>query len=144
MDKKELFQKYIDSEISDEERLAVEQLLQTDPEAAIMYESLSSDRMEVLNTMEQLNPDHIPLPLQNFQIKQTKRNLWRIAALILLLIGISAILWVSREDPEKIGGTENIAEIIDEEIIKNNLDYYISPNRCWNNRELVWTINKIK
>lgn len=144
MDNKELFQKYLDNELSVKEKLEVEDLLKSNPEENSIFQSMKTDQEKILETLDLLNPLDIVVPSKFAPPKQSQKIMWRIAAAIVILIGISAVLWLSNRTPNSYMEENVIAEKVTEETISNELDYYISPNRCWRNRELVWTFLQTK
>ena len=144
MDNKELFQKYLDNELSVKKKLEVEDLLKSNPEENSIFQSMKADQEKILETLDLLNPLDIEIPSKFSPPKQSRKIMWRIAAAIVILIGISAVLWLSNRNTRSLLEENVIAEEVSEETISNELDYYISPNRCWKNRELVWTFIETK
>jgi hypothetical protein len=144
MDKEELFQSYLDNELAEEENQAVEELLKTNPEVNKLFQEMKTNRATILETLDLLNPTTVEIPSKIIHTKKSYKVFWRIAAMIIILIGISAVLWLSNRNLEGFKADDVIAEEASGEIISNELDYYISPNRCWVNRELVWTIIETK
>lgn len=150
MTKEELFLKYIDDQLTKEEKSEVEALLLNDEASQQLFEKIKETRAEVLHSLEFLNPDEtVIIPPFDLSTVQSAKpitfqfKIWHYAAMIALLLGIYFIMkqsWVKTEQP--------IVEVIPEEIkesktIYKELDCYISPNRCWNQRQLVWTIIEI-
>lgn len=141
--------KYLDNELSKEERVAFEEKLQREPELKSKLDEVQAKRREALNAIGILNPSE-PVEIPDFKSLQTagkKQNLfvlhrWRIAAAILILAAASiALFFLNGEKPEKAMTAENAGLHQTEEDTRcNELDVYISPNRCWNKRELVWTM----
>lgn len=146
MNKQELLQKYIDGELPEADARAVESMIQTDPEAKTLLEDLQLKRNKIVKALEQLNPDRIPAHDLTFQLKR-KRKLqlnWKLVAGLLILLGVAAILWSILNSNGKSSKEKNLTEVANAEIKCSEIDYYISPNRCWNRRELVFTFQKIK
>lgn len=141
---KELFQKYLDNELSDKEKLEVEDLLKTNPEANRLFLSMKVSHAKILETLDRLNPKRIDIPPKFTQPKQSSKIFWRIAAAIIILIGISAVLWFSTRNTKSLLDENVVVEEASDEILSDELEYYISPNRCWRNRELVWTFLQTK
>ena len=56
MDKIELFQQYLDNELSSERRDEVENLIRTDPEAHELFEKLRHQKRDLLMILEEMNP----------------------------------------------------------------------------------------
>lgn len=146
MNKLELLQKYIDGELPDTEREALESIIEADLETKILMEDLQTKRNDLLKALEELNPDRITAPGLTFQLKR-KRKLyqnWKLVAGLLILIGATAILWSIFDSNGQSSKEQDLAEVANAEIKCSEIDYYISPNRCWNRRELVLTFQKIK
>lgn len=146
MNKQELLQKYIDGELPDADRKALESMIEADPETKALLEDVQTKRNEVFNALEPLNPDRIPAHDLSFQLKRKRKfyQNWKLVAGLLILIGVTAILWSIFDSNGKSGKEQNPAVVA---IITNScteIDYYISPNRCWNRRELVLNFQKIK
>lgn len=139
MNNRELFQKYLDNELSDKEKSGIMELLKTDPEAYCTFQSMNNTRTKVLETLDLLNPQHVEIPPRFIQPKQFNKTTWSIAALIIILIGVSGILWISNRSSDNAIEEIVINEGMSEEAITSELDHYISPNRSWKKRELTWT-----
>jgi len=144
MDNRELFQKYLDNELPEMEKSFVEDLIKTNPEAKDLFNSLKRKQELLLNNLDFLNPKEINVPAEFHQPRQINKIYWRIAASVIILLGITAILWFSKSNREIRIEENTIAEEVIEEIHSTELDYYISPNRCWRKRELVWTFLETK
>lgn len=147
MNKEERLQQYIDKELSAQKEAEVEELLRTDPEARMMYTDLQDARNSAMELLEHLNPKQTlnipPVP----EISQRNRSLfryWKVAAGIILLAGVAMSLWLLTRDSKTNRMSEQFADMKDTEILVDDLDYYISPNRAWNERKLTWTIIEIK
>jgi hypothetical protein len=146
MDRKELFLKYIDDELSEDDRQRVEELLNSDKEAQEQMEDLKSSRETLLSALDRLNPiDSVPIPdfkrPGNLRFYQSLP--FRMAAAVAVLIGMAFILWeITSNDIEKEEDTR-LVDITEIEQKYEDLDYYISPNRCWNQRKIPLIIIKI-
>jgi hypothetical protein len=151
------FLKYLDKELSEEEMKSVEELLRNDQEQRKIFETIKAKRNKTLNLLDSLNPqDEIAIP--SFKInKQPLQNkakkhlflrpiFWRYAALILVLTTFIFGFWFIQHQTTNPQLTENIETIKAEDQTNgfDELNYYISPNRSWNERELVWTVVEIK
>lgn len=147
MDKTEIIQQYLDNELSTQKRAEVDELLRTNQEAHDLFIVLRNKRETTLDMLNQLNPKTSivfpPVPDLAKEVGQ-KYQYWKIAATIVVLIGISLSLWLLTRDAKNELHHEQIVEMHTIEDLTNDLDYYISPNRCWNERKLVWTIIEIK
>ncbi len=146
MNKIEAFLKYIDKELSDKEIQEVNHLLATDDDAKTLFDKIKQDRDNTLEILEQFNPKRA-VEIPPFSKPAPEKNLrfqfLRVAALIVVLLGISISLLLltdngkSNQDEVMVANTE-------QKIIYEELDYYISPNRCWNQRQMVWIVNETK
>lgn len=151
------FLKYLDKELSKEEAKDIEDLLRNDQEQRKIFETIKAKRNETLNLLSSLNPqDEIAIP--SFELnKQPLQNkakkylflrpvFWRYAALILVLAAFIFGFWFVEFQATK-------PHIADDSEIKNTLEYshefeklnyYISPNRCWHNRQMVGSFTESK
>ena len=146
MNKQKFLQKYIDGELPDADMKAMESMIVSDTESKVFLEDLQTKRKEVLIALEQLNPDRILVPDLTFQLKKKRkfyRNLKLVAGL-LILFGVTATLYSIFSSVGKSEKEKKMAVGFNTEITCSEIDYYISPNRCWNRRELILTFQKIK
>ena len=144
--------KYIDNELSKEEKEAFEVRMLREPELKSQLEEVRAKRQEVLEAIGMLNPpEPVEIPDIGSLLKTgKKRNLfslrsWRVAAAVLILAAASIAYFLipGSETENTITAENNEAKFFEDADHCSELDYYISPNRCWNRRELVWTmINK--
>jgi anti-sigma factor RsiW len=144
--------KYLDNELSDEERKTFEEKLRRDTELKQKLDEVRAKRRETLTAIDTLNPP-VPVEVPDFETMQSagkKQPLFslhrlRAAAAILILAAASiAYFLIPQENTENrmTVDNNNITEIEETEYC-SELDYYISPNRCWHKRELIYTyINK--
>jgi anti-sigma factor RsiW len=144
--------KYLDNELSVDERKAFEAKLLREPELKQKLEDIRAKRREALDAIGTLNP---PSPVNipdfgNIQNPGKKRKMlsyrWlRATAAILILTAASiAYLLIPGNDPENTMTANNTElSMVEEPEYCSELDYYISPNRCWNRRELIWIEIKI-
>lgn len=148
MNKTETYQKFIDNELGADEKVKLEQFLQEHPEEWDVINRLKQERSGVINSLDLLNPPEYAVPDTFSAIRKTtlrNRTMLKIAASVAILLGLaSAILLYSGHDeqqPEELTGTGDVypGDRQDEE-----LAFYISPNRCWNDRQMVWIVIEIK
>lgn len=147
MDHKDLIQKYIDQELSDKDRLIAEKLLQSDAEAYRLYRSLMTEREELLILLETLNPKEIQSPEAISFVSGNKistRLFLRAAAAMIILAGLTFALYLGLGTSSDEDNKVETIDFVNEELWDDELDYYISPNRCVSERKLVWTIIEIK
>lgn len=150
MNKEELFLKYIDEQSSQEEKLQVDLLLSESENNQQIFKKVKSTRENVLQDLDFLNPTE-PVIIPEFDHEQDEPNnkktihikVWNYAAMAAILLGIYFGYKYLKENKE-----DQIAKIIPENVkesktIYKELDCYISPNRCWNQKQLVWTIIEI-
>ncbi|MCB2221007.1 MAG: hypothetical protein KQI35_11475 [Bacteroidetes bacterium] len=147
MDRKELFLKYIDDELSENERKAMDELLASDQQAREEMKDLKTARETMLLALEKLNPiDSVQIP--DFK-RQRTFNLFhsipfRIAAAVVLLFGVAYALWMIGMNNTKKEDEVVMVDITDIQQEYEDLDCYISPNRCWHERKIPLIIIKIK
>jgi len=147
MNKEELFLKFIDDQLSRKEKDEVEAMLSASDANKQLFEKVKSSRDKVLNNLDLLNPMR-PVMVPPFEQEQNKPNskksfhikLWHYAAMAAILIGIYFGLKLLNDNKQ-----DQIVEALPDDIeesktIYKELDCYISPNRCWNQKQLVWTI----
>lgn len=147
MQKVELFRKYIDNELSPTERAEVEKSLQDNQDDVVIFQSMQENRQFVLNSLEKLNPSESHSPAIRPSILMRKRNrklFWSIAASVVVLMGMSFLIWLSLNSSDTSKDQNQLVELIEQEVFYDELDYYISPNRCWNERETIMIIIEIK
>ncbi len=146
------FLKYLDNEMTPEERRDFEKQIQRHPELQQKLEEVKQQRNLVFEGLTMLNPSEA-IPEQDFESflkpEQKPRKMFypifRIAAaLILIITSVFSIIYFSAEKPDNQVAEARQPAIEDEQAIDScNIDYYISPNRCWNRRELIWIEIKI-
>ena len=147
MNREEHFLKYLDGELSEKEMLEVEQLLASDPESHQRMEKVRMNRHLLQDALDQLNPEETTriLPFKapektNF----TMKGLLRYAAAAVILIGLTTAAWLILRPVNDTVDREVITAATETEPLYDDLDYYISPNRCWNERKLSIIIIEIK
>ncbi len=146
MDRGILFLKYLDQELDPDERLAVEKLLAEDPGALEMYNVLKGERESVLLALDGLNPvddAEVPVFIRPGPAAFIHMPFFRYAAAAVILIGLAFALWLVHHYNQ---GKEDEYQATVSELEKQEdaLDCYISPNRCWNRREIPLIIIEIK
>jgi len=147
------FLKYLDKELNRKETEEVEKLIRSSPEQKAIFDELAKKKQQTLESLNSLNPEE-PVNIPDFKPpvqlnnKWTLKsgflslNIWRYAAAIAILLGLALSYMLFT--PEKSGINEvkttaiNNVETTQDEF--EDLNYYISPNRNWNKRELVWTV----
>ncbi len=139
-----LFLKYLDKELTANEAARVEKLLSEDAAQKQIFDRVKTKRAQAIEALRLLNPEKaeaIP-PFNHLEIKPKKQirfipKYWRYAAAAAVLT--IAGLWLyfdKNESPATVVQSEMPA-------VKNmssqfeELNYYISPNRCWHNRQMV-------
>lgn len=147
MDRKELFLKYIDDELSENERKAMDELLASDQQAREEMKDLKTARETMLLALEKLNPvDSVQIP--DFKRYRISRHFLstplRIAAAVVILFGVALALWLADMNNTKKVSDAQLAASAEIQQNYEDLDCYISPNRCWHEREIPLIIIKIK
>lgn len=145
MNKEELFLKYIDNQLIQKQKLEVELMISENNTDKHLFEKVRETRKEILKTLDLLNPDDpIAVPLFESKKRETFQIKWRhyvamAAILVGLFFGIKQLL-----NSEEVQDSELVSNNIEEsKTIYKELDCYISPNRCWNQKQLVWTFIEI-
>jgi len=151
MENKELIIRYFDNELVQEDIKLVEDLITNDSNARKLFEEIKQNRESTLNALNLLNPlGEIIIPPFNWQANKIEKSswfstihkFWRYAAIIIILLASTTYLFfINKNNTVKQPETSNSTNT---ELLDENMDYYISPNRCWNKRQLVITISKFK
>ncbi len=147
-----LFLKYLDGEMTAGEAANLEKMLLDDPEQKQLFEEVKEKRMQVFDAMKSVYPEaavDIPEfvnPAARIKTKSLRLSRWwRYAAALALLLTFSLVYYftdLSSGNPAESG-------IIREEISQSSsnefetLNYYISPNRCWHNRQMTGSFTEI-
>jgi anti-sigma factor RsiW len=147
MDKEELLFRYLDGELEGEELEAAKSLLEGSPEVRELLERIRSEKMKVLERMHYMNPQQDivtpkwPEPPESAgQRTSIIKRMMRWAAIIILPL---AIFFVLREISDNDNGDLNDGNMLNdaeqEAVLPDqaNIDYAISPNRCWTKKQLV-------
>lgn len=150
MNKEELFLKYIDDQLTSEEKQEVELMLAKNKANNLLFEKVKAKKEYLLSELDLLNPiESAEIPTFNNLIdKNTTRKIynikfWHYAAIAAVLIGIFFglnQLLIPEDKTMEIATSEDVQ---DSRTIYKELDCYISPNRCWNQKQLAWTFIKI-
>ena len=138
MDRETHFLKYLDKELTPEERVDVEKLLEHDAGARELYQRIERERNNVRNALDGLNPvDAVEIPafIRPGSPVLSAGTFLRFAAVAVLFIGLAVTLWllVYQGPVEEDAGMKAMHE---GELETDALDCYISPNRCWNRRQI--------
>jgi len=151
------FLKYLDKELSADESEKIERLLEKHPDQKIILEIAKQKRQQTLEALDLLNPKeaiNIP-PFENSldSKKASHKNIsffitnfrrYAAAILILATIAIAFVLFNRNgENQQAVAVSEVINENQNIEEFEE-LNEYISPNRNWNKREMVWTVLKLE
>jgi len=150
-----LFLKYLDHQLTAKESAELEKSLMDDPGQRELFEVIKDKRQITLDAIRRLNPEG-PIAVPSFEsdnlmikteklVKQTFRsNFLRYAAALFLLVAIPAGFWLLIDKKHHQNTSSTLSGKTGIQISGNEeLDYYISPNRCWNKRQLVWTVTEI-
>jgi hypothetical protein len=147
MNKEESFLKYLDNQLTDIEKQELEKLIKCDNDAHQLFEEVKRRKADTLKYLEDLNPElpiEIPLLENLIGISESKGRLFSFhknkllpyAAGIVFLLGLSISLWLLTKNKTIIN--ENLdAEKTLNSFELDELDYYISPNRCIQKHQLV-------
>ena len=152
MNNEVLFLKYLDGQASAEEALMVEKILKEDPDQDKIFETIQTKRQEALNMLSSLNPQEsfaIPpvgsIISKSISQKPKVRQMWQVvlryAAAILVLVALPLSFWLFDNEKPEQKTTIPVAESTPQQTSGNDeLDYYISPNRCWHQKQLICTV----
>lgn len=150
MNKEELFLKYIDDQLTPEQKREVELLLSEDKTSKQLFLKVEALRKSTMNELDLLNPTK-PIEIPQFIIpsesnpitKTIKLRLWHYAAMAAILVGIYFGINQFSIDTNQTIVDNQEEEVLISKTIYKELDCYISPNRCWNQKQLAWTFLKI-
>jgi hypothetical protein len=150
-----LFLKYLDHQLSAKESSELEKMLKVDCGQRELFEAIKRKRQITLDAIRRLNPEG-PIAVPSFEsdnlmikteksVKQTFRsNFVRYAAAVLFLVALPLTFWLLTDKKHNQNSSSKFSENAGIQMTGNEeLDYYISPNRCWNKRQLVWTVTEI-
>ncbi len=150
MTKEELFLKYIDDQLTSEKKQVVEMMLAENETNKSLFEKVKAKKENVISELDLLNPfESVEIPTFGNPIskkvtrKVYKIRLWHYAAIAAVLTGIYFgfnQLFIPNNKTMKIATSE---ETQVSKTKYKELDCYISPNRCWNQKQLAWTFLKI-
>jgi hypothetical protein len=146
MNNEVLFLKYLDRELGPEEAAQVKILIQENPEARKEFEVVKTKREIIIDALEKLNPEE-EIIIPPFKTKPGKRLFFRpvvlrYTAVVAVLTALFLSFWLIETDQPVETTLNQVAIPVgnDSTVYMEDLDCYISPNRCWNNRQMVWTI----
>jgi len=150
MTKEELFLKYIDDQLTSAEKQEVEMMLAENEANNLLFEKVKAKKEYFISEIDLLNPiESVEIPSFDKPISKipTKKNykirFWHYAAIAAILIGIYFGLKQVPISRENIISNNASEEIQVSKTIYKELDCYISPNRCWNQKQLAWTFLEI-
>jgi anti-sigma factor RsiW len=143
----EILLKYLDDELTAEECKSLEQRLAVDASLRARLEEVKEKRMHVLTALDSLNPKTVSeVPPFKAPVRNPARssNLIRYAAAAVVLIGVVITLWLVTTPSDKKDHAEVVTPIYAVETTYEDLDCFISPNRCWNERKIPLITIKIQ
>lgn len=147
MNREEQLLKYLDDELTESEVREVKELLAADPGASSILESVREKRRRTLSALSTLNPSDtrkVPAFSAAKSVVFPAYTIIRIAATVVILIGVSLALWLADRSGSSRQTEKMLAETLEMEPQNEDLDFIISPNRCWNERKLPVIIIEIK
>jgi hypothetical protein len=155
MDKRTLWMKYLDGELTHHEKMEAERLLESSPEARQLLEEIRSGKELLLEQLRQLNPEPdtiIPewsAPEKAHLSKERIYNkIFRWAAILAVPLALFFLVRELADRNMDIPGEKSMiesgqADEKDQQAIPFNaetsLDYAISPNRSWMKKQMVST-----
>jgi len=156
MDNEIIFLRYLDNQLNEIEAEKVEKLISENTEQNEIFEAIKLKRQSTLDALDMLNPEETII-IPSFNTKaidtgsgETKQpllmpNFWRYAAAIVFLLGLSFSLWLFNNKQKNLDASHQseIASVDPGYPDNEELSFYISPNRCWNQRQLVWTVTEM-
>jgi len=152
MNNEVLFLKYLDGQLTTKEAGTVEKILKENPDQRRIFESIRKKRQEALDMLASLNPqESFAIPPVESIISKSKtkkirvRPMWpvvlRYAAAILIIVALPLSFWLfDSKKPQQNTKLPFSESTIKQTSCNNELDYYISPNRCWHQKELICTV----
>ena len=152
MNNEVLFLKYLDGQLTTKEAVMVEKILKENPDQRRIFESIRKKRQEALDMLASLNPqESFAIPPVESIISKSKtkkirvRPMWpvvlRYAAAILIIVALPLSFWLfDSKKPQQNTKLPFSESTIKQTSCNNELDYYISPNRCWHQKELICTV----
>jgi signal recognition particle subunit SEC65 len=155
MNNKILFLQYQDQQLTDKEVKEVEKILMENPDQREILEAVRNKRQSAIDALKSMNPEGLPVipPVESIisKAKTEKPNkrflippFLRYAAIILVLVALPLGFWVLKnKNQPQISPPAFSETTLSDSPVTEDLDYYISPNRCWNERELVCTVIKL-
>jgi hypothetical protein len=109
---------------------------------------MRQERHKVLAALDLLNPPDASVPGKRPEIRAKNRKIsafLRVAASLVVLMGLAFTLYmIARHEPDNWDALTNTDDMYTGEMLDDELAYYISPNRCWNDRQMVWILIEIK
>ena len=143
-----VYLKFLDGQLSRDEAEHVENLIEENPDERKIFEEVKNKRQSTLDILEILNPvkEIIVPPFEpengrsnKFYLKLT---VWRYAAAVLILIALPLSFWYINKNSTDQASHQpiEIVSVNTNSFDIEELNYYISPNRCWNRKQLVWTV----
>ena len=152
MNNEVLFLKYLDGQLTTKEAVMVEKILNENPDQRQIFESVRKKRHEAINLLASLNPQEsfsIP-PVESIISKSKTKKIrvhpmWQVvlryAAAILVVAALPLSFWLfDNKKPQQNTKLPFSESTIKQTSCNNELDYYISPNRCWHQKELICTV----
>lgn len=152
MNNQVLFLKYLDGQASAEEASLVEKILKENPGQKKIFESVREKRQKSLDVFASLNPQEsfaIP-PVESIISKSITKKpkalpMWQVvlryAAAILVVAALPLSFWLfDNKKPLPDTSPSFEGSTINQTSCDNELDYYISPNRCWHQKQLICTV----
>jgi len=150
--KEVLFLKYLDGEMTYADAAGLEKMLDDNPEQKQLFEAVKKKRLQVFDAMKSAYPEaavEIPEfvnPTAKAKNKSLPFSHWvRYAAVLALLLTFSMVYYFmdfsSGKSAESEIAREDISQSTKYEF--ETLNYYISPNRCWHNRQMTGSFTEI-
>jgi len=152
MNNEVLFLKYLDGQLTTKEAVMVEKILNENPDQRQIFESVRKKRHEAINLLASLNPQEsfAILPVESIISKSKTKKIrvhpmWQVvlryAAAILIIVALPLSFWLfDNKKPQQNTKLPFSESTIKQTSCNNELDYYISPNRCWHQKELICTV----